>query len=460
MTVPEYAVPDLPRVARDLFSDRCIIAITPETDDSAWATRTAWAIARAAAATGRRTALIDLNLENPSLHVEAKEPQDTGIVDAFSFGASLQHVVSRDDDPNLFFIGVGTPPADTAEVMGSTRWQRLSRGFGREEAILVLFLPPAGLDEISLTPDLVVAIAPEGFGTHGPRSPQLRSAVDRGTLLISICEPQVGHPEAPSGAGGRTTGAGEVKTTPKRRSGTSRKILIPFLGVAVTAFVAAAVLWLTGAEAPQSPTEPQPEPKQQALESPTQATVAAAETMADTAGITDSVAPSLVVPAPPADTLWYSIQVAAWARLSRAFAHFTDLTRAGVTAMVSAVPRDSSRVWYRVLVGAVPDRTSARELRQSLRDARTIAPDRGFLMNTPYALLLATHPDRESGDRALRGLRESGVPAYIVTMPDSSVQILVGAFESREQAELADSLFPETERGLSKVLITRTGIAR
>ena len=117
MKVQEFALPDFSGSAASLFADRWVIAITSLAEDSDWATAAAWSVARAAAETGRRTALIDLCLDEPKLHTQATRPLDTGIVDAFLFGASLQHVASQDENPNLHFIGVGTPTAEADEVL-------------------------------------------------------------------------------------------------------------------------------------------------------------------------------------------------------------------------------------------------------------------------------------------------------------------------------------------------------
>ncbi len=442
MNVQEYTLPEIQEIAESLFADRSVIAVTPTGGDSDWASSAAWSIARAAAATGRRTALIDLYVDDPRLQALAYDPQDTGIVDAFLFGASLQHVASQDENPNLHFIGVGTPSADTEGVLTNKRWQRLSRGFSKEEAVLVLFLPTASLDLLSLEPDLILAVSPTGFGPSGPQEPQIRSAIDRGmTVCVIKDQPEVIPSEQSPG-----TGPGS------RIEMDWRRLLLIVVSVAGTAAVAGAILVMSGRDSPQD-----------AMEAPV-APVDTADTRLESAPDTEpqdeESLPVVPTPAGPVDTLAYSIQVAAWSQLSEAFGHFAELTGAGVSATISAVPRDSARAWYRVFVGAVPDQTAARELRSRLRADGIIGSVRGVLANTPYAYLLATRPDSLSGQRAAEGLREIGIPAYIVSMPDGSVQVLVGAFESPDQTELADSVIPEAGRGLSKVLVTRVGIAR
>ncbi len=439
MRVQEYSLPELPVIAESLFSNRSIVAVTPAAGNSEWTIEAAWSIARAAAATGRRTALIDLHLDDPSLHTKTANPLDTGIVDAFLFGASLQHVASPDESPNLHFIGVGTPSAETDEVLASNRWQRLSRGFRKEEALLVLFVPSEELGKLSLEPELIITLSHDGLGIMGPRSPYLRSALDRGLPLVVMRNSPEENPV------GETSKSGRKDSRQHNR----RKLLLPTLGVVTTALVATSVMLLSRGETVPPPL---------VAESDT----AEAPLLSQEDSVRESVEDSLIVPPPsgPVDTLAYSIQVAAWSRLSQAFEHFTELTAAGVPATISAVARDSARVWYRVFAGAVADQASASALRSTLRAQGSIGSVRGVLTNTPLAYLLAMHPDTLSGQRAVAGLRETGIPAYIVSMPDGSVQVLVGAYESPEQAELADSVLPESGRGLSRVLVTRVGIAR
>ncbi len=429
MKVQEFALPDVSGTAASLFADRWVIVITPLAEDSDWATAAAWSVARAAAETGRRTALIDLCLDEPKLHSQATRPLDTGIVDAFLFGASLQHVASQDENPNLHFIGVGTPTAEADAVLEHKRWERLSRGFRKEEALLFLFLPTSGLESLSLSPDLIIALAPNGFGPGDPRDPFLRSALDRGFPMVVVTDVDA------SDDGNETAAVGGLGSTNFERS----KVVLPLLGVALAVVILVAVSLILGRDT---------------------APLDAGGEDADTSTRDEQTLPTVPIPSGPVDTLAYSIQVAAWARLDNAFEHFDELFDAGIPATISAVARDSASVWYRVFVGAVPNRAAAEELRERLRSQAIIGSVRGVLAVTPHAFLLSTHPDSVSGRREVEGLRESGIPAYIVSMPDGSVQVLFGAFQSPEQAELADSVLAGNGGSLSKVLVTRVGIAR
>lgn len=541
MTPQEIRIPDLPRVARSLFNSHCIIAITPAAGDYEWAADAAWKMARAATTTGRRTALVDLNLENPILHTQATNPLDTGIVDAFVFGASLQHVASHEENPNLHFIGVGSAPADPIEVWSSARWLRLAKGFQKEEAILLLYIPPAALKHLPFTPDLLIAASPRGFGPDGPKSHDVRAILERGVPLVALREGPESVPMPQNAAAGASGGTPEpASSSPKRGPSPLRRILLPVIGVLVTVMVTASILLLSRSEEYQSDSQPasptvalDTSPESQAPVGPTSedSTAPSAEgeladsvsrdalgrvdsTATDSADLmeagaspltaSDSVQPDDAVtlqqdsvtpqqetaivadsttlteggepaiedivesqdlPAAPLrpenpDSLFYSVQVAAWSSLSQAVDHLDRFFRAGIPATITAVPRDTARVWYRVLVGAVSDAGAADSLRQRLRNAGLVGRTRGVLANTPYAFLLATHQDEHSARDAITGLRESGIPAYIVSMPNGSARVLVGAFESPNQAELVDSVLPRGGRDLSRILVSRVGIAR
>ena len=60
--------------------------------------------------------------------------------------------------------------------------------------------------------------------------------------------------------------------------------------------------------------------------------------------------------------------------------------------------------------------------------------------------------------QAKQGLRARGVPAYIVEASDGSVRLFVGAFETPQQARLADSIL--TAANIEGTLVPRAGKAR
>src|SRR5438046_10502773 len=72
-----------------LVDGQALVALVPATGDLRWAAAAAWDVARAAALHGRRVALVDLWIEDPTLHeVGGLSPIDS-IVDAFRDGVWL-----------------------------------------------------------------------------------------------------------------------------------------------------------------------------------------------------------------------------------------------------------------------------------------------------------------------------------------------------------------------------------
>jgi hypothetical protein len=145
-----------------LIEQAALLALVPVTDDLAWAAKAAWDIARIAARDGRRVALVDLCVEHPALHeiVGGSLASTEGIVDAFEYGVSLNKAAH--EVTGVFFIPVGSDTAQAAELYAHPRWRKLQAGFRSEGALLIVFVPPTGLAQLSATPDGALVLAPEG----------------------------------------------------------------------------------------------------------------------------------------------------------------------------------------------------------------------------------------------------------------------------------------------------------
>lgn len=152
-----------------------VLAATPFARKEAWAGRAAVLLAREWAKEGLRIFLMDLGLENPSLHEVLGLPNEEGVSDAFLFGASIQHIAKSALDNAVFFASAGAPPGDPEEVLGHPRWNDLAGGFSEAEATLLLFLPTelpgAGKILSRATEILFLAARGESAETHlGPAS--------------------------------------------------------------------------------------------------------------------------------------------------------------------------------------------------------------------------------------------------------------------------------------------------
>jgi len=113
-----------------LVEGQALVALLTTTADLPWAAKAAWDIARIAARDGRRVALVDLHLEQPTLHEIVGLPTTEGIVDAFEYGVSLNKAAH--EITGVFFIPAGSDTARASELYAHPRWQKLQAGFRSE----------------------------------------------------------------------------------------------------------------------------------------------------------------------------------------------------------------------------------------------------------------------------------------------------------------------------------------
>ena len=98
MTVRPLPRSRLDALVPSLVTGQALVALVPATGDLKWAAGAAWDVARAAALSNRRIALVDLWLEHPTLHETVGLTPTEGIVDAFEYDVSLTkaaHEVDR-----------------------------------------------------------------------------------------------------------------------------------------------------------------------------------------------------------------------------------------------------------------------------------------------------------------------------------------------------------------------------
>ncbi len=152
-----------------------VLAATPFAMEEGWAARAAALVADRWAREGLRIFLMDLGLEDPSIHEVLDLPNEEGVSDAFLFGASIQHIARPAMDESFFFAPAGSRPGNPAEVLGHPRWNDLAGGFSEADATLLLFLPVeiSGADRILSRATDIVFFSAQGESpeTHlGPAS--------------------------------------------------------------------------------------------------------------------------------------------------------------------------------------------------------------------------------------------------------------------------------------------------
>jgi hypothetical protein len=395
-----------------LVDDAAMVALVTLANDPPWAAKAAWDIARIAARDGRRVALVDLCLENPALHEMVGLHATEGIVDAFEYGVSLNKAAH--EVTGVFIIPAGSETAHPAEVYAHARWPKLQAGFRSEGALLLALLPLTGLAQLSATPDGALVLAPEGVGPEFalPRDVPLLGVVRDRWLPSS---PRLSPPSM------------TVPVTDRPRRGL--RLALAALVVAALAVGGWALLararesgFLVPPPLPAPASAPAPAPRSP-LPAPTHATI------------------------PKADTLGWTIQLAAYASLDKALAHADRLAAdAGVPALVTPVPQSGSGpVWYRVLAGSYATRAAAGTARAALWH-------RGMAGEGVGDLLLAPYSYHAPAGASLDSLRRRGLPA----VRWSTGVILLGAFEGPEQAAYTQAALRRA--GVRANLLPRMGI--
>ncbi|MGH7522360.1 MAG: SPOR domain-containing protein [Gemmatimonadales bacterium] len=394
-----------------LINGAALVALMPVTDDLTWAAKAAWDIARIAARDGRRVALVDLYVDHPALHNIVGLETTEGIVDAFEYGVSLNKAAH--EITGVFFIPAGSDTANAGQVYAHERWRKLQAGFRSEGALLILFLPPAGLGQLSATPDGVMVLAPEGLLPG--------YAIAREVPLLGVVRDRW----LPSGGVSRLSPpplAMPMEREPRRG-----------LRVVLAALVVAALAvggWALLARARESAfLAPPPAPT------------------AVPASRSPLPAPAPTpIPKPRLDTLAWTVQLAAYASLDKALAHADRLAAdAGVPALVTPVPQsEHGPVWYRVQAGSYATRPDAAEARADLWRRGIVAEGIGDLLRAPYSY---NAPAGSSLDQ----LRRRGLPA----VRWSTGVILLGAFEAPEQAAFTQAALKRA--GVRANLLPRMG---
>jgi cell division septation protein DedD len=377
-----------------LVQDRSLVALVPRTTEVRWATEAAWDFARAAAQ-GRRVALVDLHLEQPRLHEVRGARGGEGITDAFARDLELTDV-TQDLGRGLFFIPAGSHTEAASEVIASPRWRRLHAGFRSEGALLILFVPPNTLPQLAVVPDGVVMLAPDGAAES--------TAMDDETSLplLGVIRERWTPPSLPQVL--------EPAQVPERRR--SRSLI-----AAVVIATVGAGGWALFASSAERPS----------------------------AGSLAAPAPAGAPDATPRDTFPWTVQLAAYGTLEGAMSHTAALEHESVPVLIApVVPSGGAAVWYRVLAGSYATRDSAIAARAALWSTGAAAEGQGDLLRAPFSLRLESTVDADA-------LRTLGVPA--TRWHDG--QLLLGAFETPEQAGFAEAL--AARAGASATVITRMG---
>jgi hypothetical protein len=442
VSVTQLYADDLDHGIPPLLVGAAVVALVPATDLRGWAAETAWKVARAAAASGRRTALVDCFVDAPTLHGVGGAANDEGIVDAFEYGASLNRIVQAQPQANLFFIPTGTFAADAAPMMQNPRWRRLSAGFRHEEALLLLYVSADHLGSLAADPDGMVVLAPQGLDLAVADAPALTEAVGRGMPLLAVVASEnkrkaegerrqaASEPESPDAGpdAAATVPMAGLLSSQQRPNWPARVAIL--LGVAA----AAAMLWYAVK----------------------QSRVAAPEVSRESSAVSPPATSHLPPAArPPVESLPFAVQVAALPDLVEAFAMADSLEAHGTPAIVAPLRLRGRGVFYRVHAGPFASAVRADSVLTALRASGLIASAAGTRDSLPLSIALGAGLTLGAARAERIRLRAAGVPAFILGSSDSTFRLFAGAYNASAQAMLLQDLLTPT--GSAGDLVPRAG---
>jgi hypothetical protein len=452
VTAPTIPLAELRFQLPDLAQNAAVLALVPADADAEWAPALAWSVARAVATLGRRTLLVDCFADAPRLHTVVGASNDEGIVDAFEYGASLTRVAQPQREPDLFFVPAGTYASDLSALMANRRWSRLAAGVRHEGALLLLYTPSAALPYIIDESDAALVLAPNGYRFDRDAAGGLVEAAQSGRPVVVVV-PGEAVPAAPA----RSEPPGPAAPGPRRSADAFGAPADEPVAVRDEAAAAAPA----NGDAALRPAIRRTRPPFKGLEAVSgppprtrRAVVyAGVAVVAAVLGLA-ALRPEWVRTTPDPDegayapfpvvrrvgSLPWMVQVSEWDTLARAFAELDSLRAHGVPGIVTPV-RHGRRTVYRLHAGPLADKNAADWLLDSLRAARRADPVGSIAVQVP----LSFHFDSTGMDRAraaaLRdSLRAGGVATFLLEQGDRRVRLYAGAFESRGEATLLDSL--------------------
>ncbi len=459
-----------------------------------WVADAAIAIATGWNATGQRTVLADLGLDDPMLAERIGMSSMEGVVDIFLYGASLARSARPVPGRGFYLISAGTYTPDSTAILRDPRWEKIIAGFRSAGASLLIFVPSDAPGLPSLARWAYDAImlgeqsheaelsrdAPGGVTVHAwltpPSQPPRAAAVAASPAVAA--PPRFAEPEAPTGirpwlapprdtephTGGEefrsaenTVGApaatlpvpapeweeAEPKAEKKSRAAPLITLLLLLLVLAGAVYILLQQYpqllggTLTGAQA-DAPVRPG----------------AAARAPRGSAASAGTALPFAVF------VKAYPQYEPARQLASSVAAKFPD-ARFYVTPEMTG-----DKLYYKVFSGALADSAEAVALRERLlRSGVVSADDVGtaddLILVRPLAVELGELPTQEAAQARADSLSGRAIPAYAVAVPfnDGSERYKVYGGAFADSAGAAPMLKMVQQAGLPARLVARTGRA-
>lgn len=420
--------------------------------DRRWAAETALELSAAWAAAGRRVVLADLHLETPRLHDLAGIDNLEGVVDIFLYGASIARSAQPVPGRSFYLIPAGTYEPDADAIYHHPRWAKLVAGFRDAGATLVLFAPAetAELDALARWVEQAVVLgeergAPRRLLEEGipvsavmipepheapPAPPRDASEADGMDGVEDGVEEEVRFAPAPSPPAAAPPRDPELllPPPPERPQPPSRRGLYLALGVLLLA------LLLAGAGFVLARYRPDLLPGGRG---------AAADAGAGTAVAAPAAPPA--APARAGEPLPYSVQVIAYSTLPAAMERLAEQRQrhSDVLFFISPQAMDSI-VFYKLLAGALPDTTAAREMREQLVAAGAIEEEEAvgawsLIQQAPLAFDLGEFEQEGAARSTADAYSARRIPAYVLPVPYTRGaprwQVYAGAYPDSAAAE-------------------------
>ncbi len=424
---------------------------------------------------------------------------EPGLTDIIAGRRTVREVAITPPGRSFIFIPAGQPSLRISDLATAPAFQHLVRAAGRGGTFL-LFVSEADLPGLASIDDNRVCVGDFG-GCVVLGDLADPGALPPGIKLLARVEKDVppaslGPKDAPSR--GRVSGFARPSTTPAMVAGTGgrrqpRSRLRRFLddirrqgmvrgagGVAAVWVVAVLAVWLvwqglSGWPAFQDDFETPIDSA--AGDRPGLAEAGEGESESSSVGAPEAeshddaaVEPQTGESPAQADSagigrvkLRYSVLVISTVLFEDAEAKREEVTELGSLAFISPTRIEGKgRLYYRVFGGALEDRLQATDLMRFLVDEGVKQRERDWDMRpVTLAFALADYGSEEEAESERDRLHDAGVPAYVISVGDSTgatYRVYSGAFESEAAAGPADSML--SEAGLAVTLVTRRGEPR
>lgn len=460
-----------------LPDDASIVALVRQRAGGAWAAGVAVGLADIVGRRRGRTFLANTVTGASELDGLMEAAGQPGLTRALSGELAMSEVARSAPQQSFAYLPAGEPALPLSKLREIAAFRDLLHRVAERGGTLLLYVAEEDLAETPPDPDHDLPV--DGCIAIG----------DIEDLALTVGAPLLARVERPSGE--RATGEGDLGDSPilsdDLASGSieaeaaaaldgeaadgaqsDRRVpaWAPWLGVAAGLLLA----WLAwgslarpeGSADPESTgsaTELVAEPGDGAESNSGEADDPNPTESADSAPANENAEPGLNLFSGP--ELPYSVLVASFARPEDAERQMGDLDEDAALFLVAPTPI-RERTYYRILAGAVEDRTDAETLMRELVDAGLKQEVRGWdVRPVRFAFDLGVYADRRAADRRIEQLSDLGIRSYRLAdglEEPRSWRVYAGAYETEQAAaEFGRTL---TEAGEPASLVPRTGRPR